>query len=374
MKLLNFKTAGLVFLLATVSCSNGNNAAKLTQLEKKRDALNEQIRKLKAETADSNAAGTKILNAPTVAVKEMQLVTFRHYIEVQGHVDGEENLGISARSMGAVEEVNVSMGDKVSKGEILARLDDDVLQQNLNQLESNYQFASEMYEKQKNLWDKKIGSEVQYLTAKNNKESLENNIKTLKDQIEMTRIKSPINGTVEYVGVKIGQSVAPGVPIFRVINFSSVKVVAEISEFYSSRVNQGDEAEIEFPDLDKKITAKITSASKYINPQNRTFEIEVRLNPEASHFKANMVAIVRINDYKSDNAIVVPINLIQNDNEGKYVMLAVNSNTNPTAKKVRVDIGESYNGLVEITGGLEPGDDLITAGQVNLQDGEAIRM
>ncbi len=134
----------------------------------------------------------------------------------------------------------------------------------------------------------------------------------------MTKIKSPINGTVESVGIKIGQSVSPGMPVFRVINFKSVKVVAEISEFYSSKVNDGDEVEIDFPDLDKKIQAKITSASKYINPQNRTFEIEVKLNPENNHFKANMVAVVRINDYKAENAMVVPINLIQNDSQGDY--------------------------------------------------------
>ncbi len=360
-------------LLTIISCSS-DKQAKLTELKKKRDAISEQIKKLEDSIPAGDSLSINSSNTPFVAVRTMEPEIFRHFIEIQGNVDGEENLGISARTMGTVEDVNVNMGDRVSKGQILAKLDDSVLRQNLRQMEDNYKFVSDLYEKQKNLWDQKIGSEVQYLQAKNSKESLENSIKALKDQIDMTLIKSPINGTVESVDIRIGQSVAPGLPIIRVVNFSSVKVVAEISEFYSSKVNKGDEVEIELPDLGTSIKAKISSASKYINPQNRTFEIDVRLNPEAQHFKANMVAVLKINDYKSDDAMVIPINLVQNDDEGNFVFLATNGNPTAKAKKVRVTLGQSYNGLVEIIKGLQAGDKLITSGQTNLQDGEAIRL
>ncbi len=361
-------------LFTIISCSGGNNQTKITELKKQRDALDLQIKDLEEKSIIDDTVSEAALNTPKVIAKKLQTEEFRHFIEVQGQVDGEENLGISAKTMGTVEVLEVKMGERVSKGQVLARLDNNVLQQNLKQLEDNLKFATEMYDKQKNLWDKKIGSEVQYLTAKNNKESLENSIKTLKDQIDMTLIKSPINGTVEWVGIKIGQAVSPGLPILRIINFSSVKVVAEVSEFYSSKINKGDEVEIEFPDLQRKITAKITSASKYINPQNRTFEIEARLNPETDHFKANMVAVLRINDYKAANALVVPINLIQSDNTGNYVMLAESGNQTAMARKVMVSTGQSYNGMVEITDGLKAGDQLITSGQINLQDGETIRL
>jgi membrane fusion protein, multidrug efflux system len=168
--------------------------------------------------------------------------------------------------------------------------------------------------------------------------------------------------------------VAPGLPIFRVVNFSSIKVIADIAEAYSSRVKTGDEVLIYFPDLQKEIIARISSASKYIGPQNRTFQVECRLNPDYNGFKANMIAILKINDYKSENAMVVPINLLQNDQDGNFVFLAEKGNPKTYARKITVKAGVSYNGMVEITEGLKSGDIIITAGQLELQDGETIRL
>ncbi|MCB8995259.1 MAG: efflux RND transporter periplasmic adaptor subunit [Bacteroidales bacterium] len=374
MKLLNLKTAGLGVLLIIASCSTSKQD-QLTALKKEHDAIAEKIKTLEAEIAasDTSNANNEAL-ALKVATKVMTPTVFNHFIEVQGRLDGEENLGVSAKMPGTVESVNVSMGDKVTKGQILAKLDDAVLQQNMKQLKDNLGFVTELYNKQKALWDQKIGSEVQYLSAKNNKESLENSIKTLQDQIDMMRIVSPINGTVEDISIKIGQSVGPGLPIFRVVNFSSMKVVAEIAESYSSRVNKGDEVIVRFPDLNRDITARISSASKYIGPQNRTFDVEVKMKPEFNNFKANMIAILKINDYRAEKAMVLPINLIQNDQQGSFVFIAVKDKDSYRAHKAPVKAGQSYNGLVEITSGLKEGDILITAGQLDLQDGQTIRL
>jgi RND family efflux transporter MFP subunit len=374
MNLLNLKTAGLLVIFTIASCSSSNKQDQLNALKKKHDILSEQIKLLEKEITASDTSAVAESNSRKVAVTEMKPETFNHFIEVQGKLDGEENLGVSAKAPGTVETVFVRMGDKVSKGQILAKLDDAILQQTLKQMTDNLTFVNELYEKQSKLWEQKIGSEVQYLSAKNNKESLENSIKTIQDQINMMRIVSPINGTVEDVAIKIGQSVGPGLPIFRVVNFSTMKVVADIAEAYSSRISVGDEVIVQFPDLKKEIVAQISSASKYIGAQNRTFQIEVRMKPELNNFKANMISILKINDYRAENAIMIPINLIQNDKGGSYVYVAEKGGPSLVAKKHEVKAGQTYNGIVEITEGLNAGDLLISAGQLDLQDGEKVRL
>jgi membrane fusion protein, multidrug efflux system len=373
MNLLNLKTAGLVILMTVVSCSNSKQD-QLNTLKKQHDLIAEQIKQLEKEIALTDTIKVEEANSPKVAVTELKTEVFNHFLEVQGKLDGEENLGVSAKAPGTVETVYVRMGDKVTKGQVMAKLDDNILQQTLKQMSDNLVFVTELFDKQQKLWDQKIGSEVQYLAAKNNKESLENSIKTIQDQINMMRIVSPINGTIEDVAIKIGQSVGPGLPIFRVVNFSTMKVIADIAEAYSSRVNVGDEVIVHFPDLQKDITAKISSASKYIGTQNRTFQIEVRMNPEFNNFKANMIAILKINDYRAENALSIPINFVQHDKNGNFVFIAEKGNSNFIAKKYPVITGQAYNGRVEITGGLKAGDQLITAGQLELQDGQTIRL
>jgi len=373
MNLLNFKTAGLIFFLTVVSCSS-DKKTELSALKVKHDKLAEQIKTLETEIAAEDTTSITNANTSKVVATAMSPQVFNHFIEVQGKLDGEENLGVSAKAPGTVEAVYVRMGDKVSKGQVLAKLDDAILQQTLKQMTDNLGFVTEMYDKQKNLWDQKIGSEVQFLGAKNNKESLENSIKTIQDQINMMKIVSPINGSVEDVAIKIGQSVGPGLPIIRVVNFSSMKVLADIAEAYSARIHEGDEVVVQFPDLQKEIVAKISSASKYIGAQNRTFQIEVRMKPDFNNFKANMIAILRINDYRAENAMVLPINLIQNDKEGSFVFVAEEGNSEVVAKKYQIKTGESYNGMIEVTEGLKAGDLLITAGQLDLENGEKIRL
>jgi RND family efflux transporter MFP subunit len=356
--------------LAMVACS-GNKQSQLNKLKQKQEKLTQQIQKLEAEL--NQQADTAVTIQPKlVRIAEVQPVSFNHFIEVQGKLDGDENVGIAAQALGKIVEIYVRQGQNVSTGQLLAKLDDAVLQQQLKQMETNLQMVTELYEKQKRLWEQNVGSEVQYLQAKTNKESLEKSIAALKDQIKMMAITSPVNGTVEDISVRIGQVVSPGVPLIRVVNFSKLKVVADVSETYSSKVNPGDRAKVYFPDLKTEIETKISFVSRYINPVNRTFTVEASVEKPIPGLKANMVAVLKINDYSNPKALVLSSNLINKDQNGNFVYV-VASNSAPKARKIYVQTGVTYNGMIEITGGIEPGTKVITVGYQNLRDGDPVQ-
>ncbi len=368
------KTRIIIIALATIllSCNNSKQA-KLDKLKVQYTDIAAQITQLEAEIAKEG--GKPIVKKPVqVSVNEIKTQAFNHYIEVQGKVDGEDNVGVSAKTLGVVTEIFVTEGQSVNKGQVLAQLDDKVLKQGLEEIKTQYALVSNLYNKQKNLWDQKIGSEVQYLSAKTNKEALENRLQTTLEQIEMSKIKSPINGTVEEIPIKVGQSVAPGLPIFRVVNFSKIKVMAEVAEAYAPKINKGDDVVLFFPDINNEVTTKVTFASKYINPINRTFQIEARLAVKDMKFKANMVCVVKVNDYTTPKAIVLPMNVIQSLNNEKYVFLMKQEGNNITTKKQVVKLGQSYNGNVEILDGIKENDKVIVSGFQDIEDGTAIKL
>jgi RND family efflux transporter MFP subunit len=288
-------------------------------------------------------------------------------------VDGEDNIAVSAQMAGSITAVFVKEGDQVRKGQILAQIDNSIIQQQIASTKQQLDFATNLYNKQKALWDQQIGSEVQYLTAKNNKENLEKALLTLNEQVEMTRIKSPINGSVEEVNLKVGQMASPGLPAVRVVNFSTVKVVAEIAEAYAPKVSVGDKVIVFFPDFNTEIASQIRFTSKYINPVNRTFQSEVRLGSSKVEYRANMMAVVKINDYRNPSAFAVPITLIRDSQSGKFIYVAKEENGKLVARRLPVTVGSTYNGLAEITTGIATGDKIITTGFNSLIDGELIQ-
>lgn len=361
-----FLIIGTAILL--FSCNRAiDKKAELEKLQKEHDKISEQIIKLEKEIGQNG-----IIKPDNVAIAEITPQKFVHYIEVQGKVDGDDNIGVSARTVGYITKIYVKQGQVVKKGQLLASLDDQILQKTLKQATDQLAFVTEIYNKQKNLWDQKIGSEIQFLTAKNNKESVENQINTLKEQIDMAKITSPIDGTVEDIPVKIGQTVSPGIPTFRVINFTHVKVVADIAEAYAPKVKSGDSIIIYLPDMDKEIKTRLSFASKYINPTNRTFSVETNLETGTAEYKANMVAVIKINDYKNPEAIVVPVNLIQKAMNDKYIFVAKFENGKNVARKQIVEVGMTYNGLSEIISGLNVGDKIIIKGFQYVKDGDII--
>jgi len=364
-----------ILLAATVlfmaACgSKTDKQAELKALKKQHDELAAKIKVLEDELKSTESVKTE--KAIDVIATEAATSEFNHYIEVQGKVDGEDNIAVSSQTPGVVTSVLVKEGDRVSKGQVLATLDNSVLKQQQENLKTQLSFASNVFNKQKALWDKQIGSELQYLQAKNNKESLEANLAALNDQIEMTRIKSPINGSVEEVNLKVGQMSQPGMPAVRVVNFNSAKVIAEIAEAYAPKVKPGNKVIVSFPDFNENIETKINFTSKYINPVNRTFQAEVRLGPGKVDYRANMLAVVKINDYNNPKAIVFPVSVVRESSNGKYVYVVSDENGKTVARRREVTLGTTYNGLVEIASGLAAGDKVITTGYNNLTDGQLV--
>jgi membrane fusion protein, multidrug efflux system len=366
------KVLSILILLIIASCAD-NKQASLDKLKKQQQTISEKIKKLE-KTMDAKGDSAAIdLNSTLVAVSAVQPTTFSHYIEVFGKLDGDQNIGVGAKMSGTVDGVFVKVGDKVTKDQVLVRMENQVLRKSLLEMESSLKLVTDLYNKQKALWEQKVGSEVQYIQAKSNKEGMEARYASMKEQLDMSLIKSPINGSIEELNVKIGQTLMPGASVIRVVNFTSVKVVADLAESYATHVNVGDHVLVYFPDLKVEAPASINFSSRYINPVNRTFSVEAHLTKEIPYLKANMVVVLKINDYKVEKALAIPVDFIQTDQKGSYVFLAQKNSPTTVARKVSIKTGQSYAGITEVLNGLKPGDSLITIGYQDLQDGEAIR-
>lgn len=358
----------LLLFVLVASCSKPDRKAELESLKKQQSELKEKISKLEAEIQKSGDGRKEAVH--DVSVTTLQAGSFRHLIEVQARIESDENVMVSPELPGTLSKIMVKVGDKVNAGTVLARLEDQVYQKSLEELGSAREFAQTLYLKQKSLWDQKIGTEIQFLQAKNNLESIDRKIATVRQQLEMTRIKSPVSGTVDQVDIKAGMAFSPGMPGLRVVNFSKLKVQAEVAEAYISKTRKGDPVEVFLPDLNRRLSAMITYTGKVIDPLNRTFRVEVDMRGKDEMLHPNQVAVLRITDYQSDQAIVLPLGVVQTTPEGSYVFLSENGK----ARKQTVTPGLNYDGKVEIRTGLKAGDQVITSGYQDLVDGELIRI
>ena len=357
----------LIYLIAIVfiaACGKTKDKkAELAQLKKERAELDGKIAKLEAEV------GTKpVQEASEVSVVELEPVTFKSFVEVQGKVDAQENVQVSAETPGVITAIYVKAGQQVSKGQVLAQLDDKVVRQNISSLQTQLELATTLYKRQKSLWDQKIGTEVQYLTAKTQKEGVEKQIAVLRSQLAMYKLKSPISGTVDLMELKLGQALNPGMPGLTVVNANNLKVKAEVAESYSGKVNTGDEVLVVFPDTKDSIVTKVTFASKVIDPASRSFDVEVKL-PGRSRYRPNMLAVLKIVDYRSNDAITVPVNAIQKSESGEYVYVAEKGK----AKKVDISTDKVSDGKAQVIAGLKAGEKVITLGFQNLNEGDSVK-
>ncbi len=346
--------------------------AKLEKLKTEQASLTTQIKTLEDEIKQG---GTKIESKEkvvNVAVNSIETSNFKHYIDVQGRVDGEENANISAKTPGLVLHVFAKPGMLVKAGQVLAELDGSIVKKQLQAMETNLTLVTDLYNKQKALWEKEIGSEMQYKQAKANKESLEQQTAALRETLAMYKITAPCNGTIDVVDIKAGQTAAAGPIYFTIINFNKLKIKADVAEAYASKIKEGNDVQVMFPDIDKNILAKVTYSGKGISTLNRTFGVEVAL-PSDNSYLPNMIAVVKIIDYAKENVIVIPVNTIQSGEEGNYVFMAMAENGKQIAKKRVVKVGQTYNEKAEIISGLEKGEQLITVGYSDLNDGETIK-
>ncbi len=365
--------AGLSVILTLTACGSKSNAedpvAQLAALKEQKAVLDGQIAELEKQL---EAEGLLKKKLRTVALQEIKVAPFYHYIDLQGRVDASESVTATSKVPGALKKIYVENGDFVKNGQLMAELEDAVMLKNLDELEGKLALANDLYERQKALWDQNIGSEVQYIQAKNNKESLERSIATLKENISMTKIYAPTSGTVDNVMLKEGQAISPGLPLCTILNLSQLKIVGAVTEAYAAKVKQGDMVNVFFPDLNKEITTKVTYVSKSINPANRTFVIECALGQ--GDYRANQIAVMKIVDYQNPKAVTIPVNFIQTAEDGDYVLIGEKTDKDHEAvvKKVLIRQGQNYNGYVEILEGLKAGDFIISTGFQDVNLGETI--
>ena len=351
-----------------MACGAPDKKAELEKLKKQKSELETKITSMEEELAKSDT--TKKEKSTEVVAMALTPQIFKTYIEIQGRIDADENVALSSEMPGTVTKINVKVGDEVTKGQVLAETDARAIQQQMQDLQTNLDLAKQVYDRQKNLWDQKIGTEIQYLQAKTTKESLENKLAAMQEQLRMSKVISPINGTVDGVNIKVGQSVMPGLNAITVINFSNLKVKADVAESYANRVKTGNEVQVLFPDTKDSINAKVSYASRAISSLSRTFNVEVFLD-NSKEYHPNMVAKLRINDFQSTSPeIVVPVKYIQRGTSDNYVLVAENGKA---VKKI-IKTNREYNGLIEVTSGLNAGDMLITAGYDVLNDGDLITL
>lgn len=357
-----FYIAIITFLAA---CSQPKDKkTELADLKKQRTEIDGKILKLEAELGKSDTTTT----SKETSVFEVNETNFKNYLEIQGKIDAEENIQVNPEAQGVITAVYVKIGQSVSKGQVLAQIDDKVARQSIAELQTQLDLANNLYNRQKNLWDQKIGTEVQFISAKTQKEAAEQRIATTRSQIAMYKVKSPINGTVDAMSLKVGDAVAPGMSGIRVINASNLKAKAQVAETYAGRVSQGDEVNIIFPDVPDSLKTKINFASKTIDPASRSFEIQVNL-PANKKYRPNMLAVLKIVDYQNSKALVIPVSAIQKSESGDFVFIAENGK----AKKVVIKPGRTYNGNVEIISGLKVGDKVITVGAQDLNEEDAVK-
>jgi membrane fusion protein (multidrug efflux system) len=361
-------------LLAACSAASPDNEkqARLEKLKKDQTELTKEIQKLEAEIAKENPDAASKVKAKEVAVTEITPKKFDHYVQTQGKIESENDIILSAKVPGVITQVFVSEGDQVSKGQTLAQIDNSVILRSIESMEAQLDLAKAVYERQENLWKQKIGTEVQYLQTKTSKESLEKQIASLKEQNDMTRIKAPINGTVDGLYVKVGQNTAPAMPAARVVNATDLKLTASVSEAYVTTIKKGNKVVVNLPEINKNIEAIVTFVGRTINPLSRTFDIEVKL-PANADLRPNMTATVKVIFTSEPSALVVPVNVIQEINKEKVVYIAEAKGKQTVAVRKVVTVDGIYGNQAQIKG-LKPGDKLITFGYQGLNDGDFIKI
>lgn len=363
-------------LLAGCSAASSDKSDKKTQLEelkKKREAIDAEIKTLESEggTAAAPADSAAKVKSKEVAVSVLAAKPFEYYVQTQGSVEAVDNIEVSSKIAGVVTAVYAKEGQVVRRGATLAQIDNSVIVSSIDELKSSLDHANTVYERQKNLWDQKIGTEVQYLQAKNNKEGLEKKMGTLNEQLEMAKIKSPIDGHVDGVEVKIGESVQPGRHAFRVVSFDKLKITANVSESYVIDIKTGNKAIATFPDIDRQTEGKVIFVGKTINAMSRTFPIEVAL-ASSSDFRPNMTSVLKIVFKTVPDALTVPVNVVQEINDQKVVYIAEAKGDLMVARRKVVEVAGIYGSSAHIKG-LNVGDRVITIGYQGLNDGEPVR-
>lgn len=350
----------------------------LQELRAKKQKLSEQQSEIKRqisllESKINTLDDTK--HAAIITTITLRDTIFKHFTEIQGDVETNQNIVIYPQFSGILTQVYVKEGQKVSKGQVLAKIDDGGLASQVAQVQAQTALAKTTFERQARLWEQKIGSEMQYLQAKTNYEASKNASDQLRSQLGKTTVRAPFSGIIDQVITDQGSIVNPGQnPLMRIVNLDDMYVKADVPETYLGKISEGSEVLIDFPSINKTYQGKIRQVSNFINPDNRSFSIQVALPNKDAVLKPNLIATVKLNDYTSENSILVPNNVIQKNgnNESLVFIYQPKSDASGIAKRITIKTGKEQNGMIEVLEGLKVNDIIINEGARTLRDGQEV--
>jgi len=346
----------------------------MNEKQAERSTLDSQIDSIQIRIQELDPSQAQ-RRADRVTVIPVEDTVFLHYFTVQGLLDADEKIGVNADVNGRIRKLNIHEGDYVRKGDPVAELDMDQLSKQRDELLTGYELAREVYERQKRLWDQNIGSEMQYLQAKNEMERIEKSLETLEYQQSKGNITAPVDGVVDEVFIREGEIAMPGSPIASILDVRQLKVVADVPENHLGTVAKGDEVDIHFPSIQLDVKGRVILIGSKIDQANRTFKVEIRVPRASPNLKPNLLAEISINDEKIEDVITVPINLVQQEINGReFLMVVDRRDGQPIAKKTYISRGPSNQKKVVITSGLSVGDELIDQGSKTVPEGHLIQV
>ena len=351
--------------LQSLQSSLSEKQAEVKQLQEEIAIIQEQISQL-----DTSVKSRRLVTIDTVIQED-----FKHYVEVQGTIQSDEVVNVSSEVPGRIIRIPVKEGQMVNRGQLIAQLDMESTQKQMDELETALSLAETVYERQSRLWDQKIGSEIQFLEAKNNKERIEKSIASLEAQLKRAYIYAPTSGVIEQMRAEEGEYASPGLPIVTIVNISKLKVSADVPETYVGTVKKGEKVLIKFPNIDEEITTTISMIGKTISEGNRTFLVEAMLGSKSNLYKPNLLALMRLSDFEVKDGVQVPMSVVQQEASGKhFVLIAKEGDEGMYASKVYVKIGRSYDNMVLIEEGLQAGELFILEGARGLANNELIEV
>ncbi len=362
----------LIALLAACSAKQGDDdkqvkEQQLSEYKQELSDLKKSIAKLENELASDRQEG-----AINVVASIIEPRLYEHFVDVTGQVEADQNIIVSPEAGGKIISIEVKEGDRVSKGTVLARLNTEMTQRSLAQVEINLKLATTTFQRQADLWEQNIGSEMEYLQAKSNKDALEQQKEALEAQLDLAIVRAPITGVVDEVIQKQGEMAGPQLPFARLVNIKHVYITADVSEIYLQDVHAGDKVALEFPVINKQMEAKIYRSSAVIDPASRTFRVRINLDNNSNDIKPNMLAILKLRTFVAEDAIIVPSILVKKDFSGEFVFVAEEIDGQMRAKKRYIETGIKDNNNTLVIKGIEPGDKVITKGYAQVVDGSAI--
>ena len=368
----------LLFVILISGCQNTkvpeNNDQLLTKYKQQALALDQKISQLE-NIVNTDTASVNNSEAITVRTKVLTPENFRHYIIVNGSVQAEQDALISPEINGSVDKILVTEGNMVKENQLLILLDTRVITSNIREVKVSLELAAATYRKQKELWDQKIGSEMQYLQAKNQKQSLESRLNTLNAQLDMAHLRAPFSGIVDEISITQGELASPGKPVLHLVNLTKLKIYGDVSETYLSSIHKGEQVEISFPAFPGYTKmGGIYRTGKVINDKSRTFLIELKLDNPDQKILPNLISRIKISDYQNNSALVVPTPALKQDFNGWFLYKTTMNDNRKIATKAYVKPGISFENSTEILTGLKPGDEVIVAGFNQVAGGRAVKV